>query len=66
MRTMKNIFLEISTVRTGLCPSIDAMLLDILEDVFVWCANETFFCVKMIYPKMSLMLSKITSIYVYR
>lgn len=43
MRTMKNIFLEISTVRTGLCPFIDAMLLDILEDVFVWCANETFF-----------------------
>ena len=45
MRTIKNIFLEISTVRTGLCPFIDAaMLLDVLEDVFVWCANETFFC----------------------
>ena len=44
MRKMKNIFLRISTVRTGVCPYIDAMLLDVLEDVFAWCANDTFFC----------------------
>lgn len=42
MRKMK-FFLRILTVLTGVCPYMDAMLLDVLEDVFLWFANETFF-----------------------